>query len=297
VELPAGTIEPGQTKIVDLPLAARGAGKYSVRATVTADGNVAAAGDPIAIEVRRAELTTTVAGPKLTYINQDFAWAIAVGNNGDGPISNVQVRATLPAEVRVKDAAGGKPGAGSVEWKIDSLKAGEQRTLKLAVDAVKLNDRATISILTTADAAGMSGGPVGDPVQVRAESTVAIIGTPALSLTVASPAGPIDLGKRATFQIRVTNKGTVLARNVDVAAFAPAELKPARGYGKSEGKIDMAGTVAFPTIEELRPGETAAFMIEVEAGQAGDARFRVEVKAADLTTPLKDEQALRVIGK
>jgi hypothetical protein len=35
----------------------------------------------------------------------------------------------------------------------------------------------------------------------------------------------------------------------------------------------------------------------VEAAQAGDARFRAEVKAAHLKTPLKEEQATRVTGR
>ena len=298
VELSAGTIAPGQTRIVDLPLTAKVAGKFTVRATATADGNVTAAAEPFAFEIRRAELRASVTGPKLAYLDQDFAWTIAVNNAGDGPISNVIVRATLPSEVRLKDAGDAKPGAGTVEWIIPTLKAGEQKTVKLTVDAVKFSEKATLSVLATADSTCSSDGtPVGDPVQVRAESTVAIIGTPAVSLELVAPTGLVEVGKRVTYIVRVKNKGTISARNIDVTAFAPAEFKALRAFGKADGRLESEGKVTFPTVEELRPGETMAFSIEVEAVQTGDARFRAEVKAADLSAPLKEEQAARVVGK
>jgi uncharacterized repeat protein (TIGR01451 family) len=298
VELAAGSIAPGQTRIVELPLAAKGPGKYSVRATATADGNVTAAADPATFEVRRAELRASVTGPKLAYIDQDFAWTIAVTNAGDSAIGNVLVRASLPSEVKLRDAGDGKPGAGSVEWKLPSLKAGEQKVLKLAVDAAQLSEKATLSVVVTADATGTGDGPpVGDPVQTRAESSLAIIGTPALSLELVAPTGLVEVGKRVTFQVRVKNKGTISARNIEVTAFAPAELKPVRAAGQANGRIDMNGTIAFPRLEELRPGETATYTIEADAVQVGDGRLRAEVKAAELTSALKEEQPARVVGK
>ena len=82
-----------------------------------------------------------------------------------------------------------------------------------------------------------------------------------------------------------------------MTAFVPAEFKTVRAYGKAEGRFDMSGNVTFPTIVELRPGEIVAFTIEADAVQTGDARFRAEVKAADLAAPLKEEQAARVVGR
>lgn len=298
VELAAGTIAPGQTRVIDLPLTAKATGRYAVKVTATADGNVNAVADPLALDVRRAELKAAVSGPQLAYLGQDFAWTVTVGNGGDGPVSDVTVRATLPPEVRLKDAGEARVGAGSVEWRVARLQPGEQKQLKLIVDAVKLADRAAITVAATADMPGTGAGPpVGDPIQARAEGAVAVIGTPAVVLELATPPGLIEVGKRATFQVRVRNKGTISARNVEVAAFAPAELKVVRAVGKGEGRVGTDGTVTFPPLDELRPGETAAFTIEVEAVRAGDARFRAEVKAADLTAPLKEEQAARVVGK
>lgn len=151
----------------------------------------------------------------------------------------------------------------------------------------------TVAVLGDATS---NGKAVGTPVEGRAEAAVAVIGTPALSLELAAPPGHVEVGKRVRFQIRVKNQGTVSARNIDVSALAPPELKPFRGTDAGEGRID--GTrVVFPTIEELQPGATLTFTIEVDAVQAGDARFTAEVKASHLRNPLKEEQSARVTGK
>lgn len=300
VELAAGTLAPGQTKTLDLPLAAAKSGRFTVRATATADGGMSGTGEAVAVDVRRAELTASATGPTLAYLGSDFDWTVTVKNTGDAAVSNVLVRATVPPEVGIKTADGGKPGAGSIEWKLPELKAGDQKTFKLAATAAKLTDRATLSVVALGDAAS-GAKTVGDPVEAKSDSTVAIIGTAAVVLELATPPGVAEVGKKFAYKVRVKNQGTVSARGVEVVAFAPAELKPLRGTGPVPGKdnarIEGTGRVVFPPLDEVRPGETLTFTIEVEAVQAGDARFRAEVKAAHLTNTLKEEQATRVTAK
>ncbi|HUR55480.1 MAG TPA: hypothetical protein VMZ71_15200, partial [Gemmataceae bacterium] len=79
VELTAGTIAPGETKTLDLPLTATTTGRYSVRASATADGNLKASAEAVAVDVRRAELKLAVAGPRMAYVGQEFTWTVAVG--------------------------------------------------------------------------------------------------------------------------------------------------------------------------------------------------------------------------
>ena len=297
LELSAGTVAPGQTVVVDLPLSAKAAGRYGVQASVTADGDLTAKAEAVSVEVRQADLAVTAVGPKIVYLNQELEWTATVRNSGEAPLANVQLRATVPAEVQVKTAGdGGRVGTGSVEWSFAELKAGEQRTVRLVGTAAKLNDRATFAVSALGDA--VSGGrAVGEPLSAKAEATTAIIGTPALSMELATPPGLVEVGKRVAFQVRVRNRGTVSARNVEVTAFAPQELRVLRGSGAGTGRIDGAGKVAFPVVDEVKPGETLTFTIDVEAVQAGDARFRAEVRAAHLTSVLKEEQAARVTAK
>ncbi len=297
VELAGGTISPGQTKTFDLPLTAKATGRYGLRATATGDGNLSASAEPITVEVRRAELAVALTGPSLAYLNQEVNWTLTVANRGDAAVTNVVIRATLPPELKITAADGGTVGPGSVEWKLADLKSGEQKAYKLTGDAIKLTSQAGVTVAVLGDAVS-NGTTVGTPVEGRAEAAVAVIGTPALSLELATPPGIVEVGKRVRFQIRVKNQGTVSARNIDVTAFAPPELKAVRGSGgASDARIDGTGRVAFPTVEELQPGQTLTLTVEVDATQAGDARFKVEVAAAHIKNTLKEEQATRVTGR
>jgi uncharacterized repeat protein (TIGR01451 family) len=296
VELAAGTVAAGQTKVIDVPLVAKKAGRYGVRANVTGDGNLAARAEAVTVDVRRAEVAAAIASPKLVYLNQEFPWSVTVRNNGDAPVSNVIVRATLPPEIRAKSAEDGQVSAGTVEWKLSELRAGDQKTLKLTAEALRLVDKATMIVAVQGDATN-GGRSLGDPLEARAESTVAIIGTPAVVLELSTPAGVLEVGKRNAYKVRVRNSGTVSARNIEVTAFVPPELRPTRGIGPVDGRIDASGKVQFPTVEELRPGESLTLTIDIEAVQVGDARFRAEVKAAHLKRPLQEEQSVRVFER
>lgn len=300
VQITVGTLAAGETKTLDVPLTAKGTGRYPLRATATADGDVTAAAEAVTIDVRKAELSAAIAGPKLAYLDQDFTWTVTVGNPGDASVSGVAVRASLPAEVRLKEASdGGRVTPGTVEWTLPELRPGDKKELKLTASGAKLAAQAKLSVIAQGDALsgrGEAARTVGDPVQAKAESAVAVIGTPAVVLELVAPAGPVEVGKKVSFQVRVINRGTVSARGVEVAAFAPAELKPVRGTGKSDGRID-GGKVTFAAVDELRPGESAVFAVESEAAAAGDARFRAEVRAGHLNNPLREEQSVRVVGK
>jgi uncharacterized repeat protein (TIGR01451 family) len=296
VELVAGTLAPGQTKTLDLPLTASATGRYSVRATATGDGNLTASAEPATIEVRKAQLSLSATGPKLAYLNEQFTWTLTLSNTGEATVSNIVVRATIPPEVGVKTADGGKAGAGSIEWKLSELRPGEQKAYSLKAVAARLVDRAVLTVVALGDATS-GGRTMGDPVEARGEAATAIIGTPAVVLEVATPPGVVEVGKRVAYTVRVKNQGTLSARNIEVTTFAPPELRVVRGTGPTDGRIDATGKVTFPAVDELRPGQTLTFTIEAEALQPGDARFRAEVKAAHLTNTLKEEQATRVMAR
>ena len=297
VEIAGGSIAAAQTKTFDLPLTAKATGRYGIRATATGDGNISASADPVTVEVRRAELAVAITGPKLAYLNQEVDWSLSVANRGDATVTNVVIRATLPPELKITAADGGSISPGTVEWKLAALSPNEQKSFKLTGDAIKLTGSAGVTVAVLGDAVS-NGATVGTPVEGKAEAAVAVIGTPALSLELATPPGTVEIGKRVRFQIRVKNQGTISAQKIDVACFAPPELKFFRGSGgPADARVDNTGRITVPTVEELQPGQTLTLTVEVDTAQTGDARFRVEVAAAHIKNTLKEEQSTRVTGK
>ena len=132
----------------------------------------------------------------------------------------------------------------------------------------------------------------------RPKSAVAIIGTPAVVIELVTPSGAAGGGQARRIQGAGEERRDRLgAEHRSDARSLPRNCAPIRGSGLTEGRIDASGKVTFQVVEELRPGETLTFTIEVDAIQAGDARFRVEVKAAHLKRPLQEEQAARITSK
>ena len=296
-EIAAGTIAPGHTQTFDLPLSAKATGRYGVRASATGDGNLSAKADPIAVEVRRAELAVALNGPKIAYIGQGADWTLTVANRGEATLSNATARVTVPAELNVTSADGGTISAGVVEWKLGDMRAGEQKSFKFSGETSQIAAQVTLSAVVSGSVVS-NGANVGAPVEGKAETALAVIGTPALALELATPPGVVEIGKRVRYDIRVKNQGTVSAQKIDVTAFAPPELKAVRGSGgTADARIDGTGRIAFPTVEELPPGQTLTLTVEVETAKVGDARFRVEVAAAHIKKTLKEEQSTRITGK
>ena len=127
---------------------------------------------------------------------------------------------------------------------------------------------------------------------------MAVIGTPAVVLELATPPGLVEVGKRVDVPGAGEEPGHGLGpeRRGDGVRPGGVEGGPRHGPGRRP-RSTPTGKVTFPPLDELRPGEAVTFTVEVEAVQAGDARFRAEVKAAHLTNPLKEEQAARVVGR
>jgi len=297
IEIAGGTIAPGHTQTFDLPLAGKATGRYGVRATATGDGKLSAKADPIAVEVRRAELAVALNGPKIAYIGQGADWTLTVVNRGEATLSNATARVTVPAELNVTTAAGGTLSTGLVEWKLGDLRAGEQKAFKFSGETSKIAAQVVVSAVVSGDVVN-NGATVGAPIEGKAEAALAVIGAPALALELATPPGIVEVGKRVRYQIRVKNEGTVSAQKIDVTAFAPPELKAVRGSGgTADARIDGTGRITFPTVEELQPGQTLTLTVEVDAAQVGDARFKVEVAAAHIKNTLKEEQSTRITGK
>ena len=297
VEIPVGEVAAGQTRTIEIPFNTADSGRYVVRANLTADGGLSANIDPASFEVRRAELKLTATGPTRAYVGQEITWDLTLKNPGDTPIANTLVRATLPETVRGRTVSdNGRITGPTVEWQVGEMKPGEERKLQLTADAATLADKAELTVFAMGDPVGVSGAKTtGDSVEAKAAATVAVIGSPALILEHSALPGPIEVGKRTTVTVRVKNRGTVSARGVQLTLFTPPEFKAIRGSGPNEGRLETE-QVVFPTLEEVSPGATATYTVELEAMAAGSARIRAEVRALHLPNPLKEEQAVPVVG-
>jgi uncharacterized repeat protein (TIGR01451 family) len=271
VELPLGTLAPGESKTVPLTLVARAAGKFTTHITATADGGLKSATERT-VTVQTAQLSIRMTGPKVRYVEQSATWEITVANPGDAPVSNVVLRDSLPPEVAFQSASAlGQAVNGQVIWNVGTLEGREQKVVQVTARCVKMVPRIVNTAFVTADPG----------LQEQAEAALEIRGVPAYNLDVAKVGDPVPVGGKVTYKITVTNSGSLPGNQVEIRALVPAEMKVVATDGPTQAQV-QGNVVTFPASDGLQPKQTWKYTIDVQAQKAGDVRFRVELRGSGL---------------
>jgi uncharacterized repeat protein (TIGR01451 family) len=283
VELPLGMLGAGESKTLPLTLVPRRSGQFLTRVTATADGNLRAEASRTATVVA-AQMTVTKKGPAARYVDENVTWDITVVNSGDVPLANVAVRDQLPAEVTFVNATqAGQFINGQVVWNVGSLAAREQKTVQVTCKCVTMAQRVVNMAVATADPS----------LQEQGDAVLEIRGVPGFKFEVSKPDGAVPIGGKATYQISVTNTGSLPANQVEIAAIVPQELKVTNTNGPNQARIE-GNRVLFPPMDGLQPKQTFNYSIETQALKAGDVRFRVELRSTALSQPVVKEQPTNI---
>jgi hypothetical protein len=284
LEVEIGSLAPGQSKMAPLMLTAAQTGKPAVHVTATGDGDLHAEAVRAIAVVQRA-MQFSLSGPPTRYVNRPGAWDVKVANSGEAPLTKVTARVRIPRELRFQSATGnGKFTAGEVVWDIGDLRPGERRELQVTAIPVAGAGEATLTGLAAADKVTAQS----------AEVAFEVMGMPVLRAEIVPPTEGVPAGGKGIVAVRVTNQGTLAARNVSVAAVAGQPwLAPRFGTGPTIGHV-QGDRVEFAPVARIEPEQTVTFQIEVAGGQPGDGRMRVEVRSETTPTPLMVEEAIRV---
>jgi hypothetical protein len=96
-----------------------------------------------------------------------------------------------------------------------------------------------------------------------------------------------------TYEITVTNTGSLPGTGVEVVARVPAEMRVTNTTGPTKARVD-GQNVLFPALEVLQPKQTATYTIEVLGLQPADARFQVELRSSTLREPVIKQESTHI---
>ncbi len=276
-----GTLRPNQTHSIDYRVRLGKPGDLKTEVVVTAAGGVQqSATTTVRVAEPRLELALT--GPASTYGNQAAQYEAIVKNSGSAVLHNVVVTMALPPQSELRSVTrGGQPLDGAVQWVITKLDPNTTQPLRVQVLS-KAKGRQTVRVTAAADRA---------PSETQ-EVVTDFLQAVGLDLTVRGKRGPA-VGETFDYTIAVTNRGTVPATKVEVVATLPAQLQfvPAAG-AKSDGPV-----VRFDPIPSLPENQTLTVTLKVRAIGAGDARLKLELRAAELPGgPIRQEESTFVVN-
>jgi uncharacterized repeat protein (TIGR01451 family) len=284
VELPLGTLRPGESKTVPLVLTPRREGRLMTRITATADGDLKSTAEG-AVTVQGVRLSVTKTGPKTRYVDQAVTWEIRVANPGELPLNNVVIRDQLPPEVAFTGATElGQFINGQVVWSVGTLPARGQKVVQVTARCVQRTQRLVNAAVATADPG----------VQEQAEAELEILGLPAYLLEVRKVGDPVTVGSKMTYQIAVTNTGSLPGTGVEIVVRVPPEMQVTNTTGPTQARVD-GQNVLYPALEALPPKQTVTYNVEVLALRPGDVRLQAELRSTTLREPVIKQESTNIV--
>jgi uncharacterized repeat protein (TIGR01451 family) len=286
LNLTAGTLGPLESRILQpaLVLTPQQGGRFKTTVVVTAEGGLTDRAEHT-LTVQMAKLGLELIGPRTKIADRSVEWNIKVNNLSDVALTDVVLRDRLPPQLAFEGASqGGVLNNGEVVWTLGAVAARSQRIVQVTTRTAKTPGKVVHTVTATA----------APSLKEEAQATLEILGGAALNLEVVDIGDPTEVGKQVTYQIDVTNPGSLPANQVEIKAVVPPELQPLSGDGPTAAKIEQQ-VVTFGKIEALQPGKSVRYSVEAKAIKAGDVRFRVELRSLALQSPVLEEESTTII--
>ncbi len=274
-----GELAAGTQKIVEVELTARQVGELLIRVEVRSDAGVQA---ELAekVLVRRAELQIDVAGPKVQYVGSVASYRVRVSNPGTAPARNVNLSVAIPPGAKYIsgiDTAELVANGTKLQWTLQNLNAASEQTFVLQCQ-LGLPGSSRLEVVSTGE----------DDLAATATATTRVEAMADLVLHVQDPTGPVPVGEETAYELRVGNRGTKNASNVEVVVYFSNGIEPIKVEG---GQHQIGpGQVIFTPIPTLAAGEELVLKIHARAESAGNHVFRAEVHCKSLGARLVSEE-------
>lgn len=274
-----GTLKAGEERAIEIELTARQTGELAIHVKTQADHGVRAELSEKVL-VRRAALQVDVQGPQFQFVNAAALYRVRVANPGNAPARNVRMQLSLPAGAKFLSGIDGArldAGDSRVVWVIEALPAGTERVFDMRC-LLSAPGQNRFELATTAE----------DELTAAATTTTRVEAIADLRLEVKDPQGPIPVGEEAVYELKVRNRGSKTAENVEVLAFFSNGIEPVAVEGAPH-RI-QPGQVVFQPIAALAPGAEVLLRVRARADAAGAHVFRAEVHCRELASRLVSEE-------
>jgi uncharacterized repeat protein (TIGR01451 family) len=299
LETRLANLPAGETKTLSLPLGAVKAGTQVCQVTVTAEGSSDATAKA-SVNVVEPLLRVAQSGPAKCLVRAEPTYEITLSNPGTCATDAITVHAVLPdgfEYVQSSDAGAYSAANRAISWKLSALPAGGTKAVALKLRAASAGDVVlrTVAYAGQEPAAVPAGGAPAKPgrvLEAKAETAVKAEGVPAVRFEVVDLDDPVEVGKEAVYEVRVTNQGTGACTNVQLMA----ALADGTTFTGSNGPTQIKAqgqTLVFDPIPNLPVKGEMVYRVRVRGNAPGDLRLRVQLTCDQVRTPVVKEESTR----
>jgi len=283
---PIGKLAPGESKSVEIELAARQTGTLTIRAQLTA-ANSARAEARQDVKVHQDQpLQVTVLGPETHSVGAPATYLIRISNHGTAAVSGVQVSAALPAAAKLLSATGDaqmSADESKVNWSPMNIAGGAELSLEIKC---RLNATGEATIAAQVATAGR---------KIVGSMKTNVEGLANLKLEVVDPTGPLAVGEEAVYEVHIKNRGTKAAEKIYIDGLFSRGVEPVAAQGHTYEIKN--GAVHFDELPALAPGKELVLTIRAVADRPGAHLFRAEAECQSLDGKYAQETTTRFQGE
>ncbi|MGL4421697.1 MAG: hypothetical protein ACRCZF_13605 [Gemmataceae bacterium] len=296
-ELPA--LAPGETKTVTLRANAVKAGSHSCLLAASADGNPAESVRR-SLAVVEPLLQTKLVGPVKCLVRAEPTYTLELSNPGSAATDPIQAWAVVPEGMEFVSASdqGIYTAANrTIVWKLNTL---PQNTTKPVSFKLRASSMFEGSIRTVAQSMRATvptegvvrAGTLAKVLESKADTTIRAEGMPALRFEVIDVEDPVEVGKEALYEVKVTNTGTAPCTNVQLVASLAEGTTLASANGPTSSR-NQGPLVTFDPIAQLNTKGEAIFQVRVKGTVPGDQKLRIQLVCDQIRTPIVKEENTR----
>lgn len=279
-----GSIGPGETQPVRLPLYAIKGGQQTINVAVTSNSD-AGATTTSQLNVIAPSLKIAVDGPALRYKGRNAKYTLTVSNDGSIPNNNIRISQSVADGFKFVSAdRNGKydASAKSVQWFVGRLEPGQSAQVTCELNAIALGDFAhTVSVLSD------SG------IRAEAKAQTHVEGIASLTMELVDIDDPVEIGAETAYEVRVKNEGSKAATGVSIACELPPEMELKTVKAPVDAIVE-GRQILFKTLDQVAPGAVVVYRVHVKGVQEGNHRMRVRMTGAGLQEPVVREEATKV---
>lgn len=305
IEAELANLAAGESKTIPLRVTAAKAGQQWCQIVVTTPGSPEATAKA-SVNIVEPLLQVAQTGPSRCLVRGEPVFEITLSNPGTAATDPVTVQTLLPEGfdyVQASDNGSFVPTQRVVVWKLPGLAPGGTKTFALKLRAIAAGDSVLRTVAVAVPDANAGVQPAGGPMagrsparslEAKAETAVKAEGVAAVRFEVIDLDDPVVVGREAVYEIRVTNQGTGVCTNVQIAAALGEGTAYAGSSGPSQVRVQGQHLI-FEPIPTLPVKGEAVYRVRVRGTTEGDLRFRAQLTCDQVRTPVVKEESTRFV--
>jgi len=274
-------LAPGESQALTLRVQAALPGAQACSLVAATDGAPKATAQA-KMDIRQPKLTLAVSGPAKCMVRSEPTFTMEIANPGTSSTEPVQLAVAFPEGLDFTSASDGgayDPATRTVSWPLGVATAGTKRNLTVKAKSTVAGNLAVRAV-----------AQAGSKLNARSEAVIQAEGVPALLFEVVDHEDPIEVGKESTYEIRLSNTGTMSCTNVKLTAALSDGLMPTQVSSNLPYKI-VGQTMVFEPIAKLAVKGDLIVRIKAKGSTAGDHRFKVQLSCDQLKQPVVKEES------